>query len=101
MHRVRAVIQSRTTDAVSVGRRKKPFAFIEFLDYKDAQDAKEDWDRREFFGRVIEVVFAQQKRPSLANPSLKLTHACAHARPDTPTRPLCVKSAVFKCANGP
>ena len=44
------------------GRRKKPFAFIEFLNYKDAQDAKEDWDRREFQGRVIEVVFAQQKR---------------------------------------
>ncbi len=63
---------------MSVGRRKKPFAFIEFLDYKDAQDAKEDWDRREFFGRVIEVVFAQQKRPSLANPFLKRTHACTH-----------------------
>jgi hypothetical protein len=70
--------QARTTHAVSVGRRKKPFAFIEFLDYKDAQDAKEDWDRREFFGRVIEVVFAQQKRPSLANPFLKRTHACTH-----------------------
>lgn len=43
-------------------RRPKPFAFVEFLDYRDAQDAKDEWDRREFHGRVIEVVFAQQKR---------------------------------------
>lgn len=39
------------------GRRKKPFAFIEFLNYKDAQDAKEDWDRREFQGRVYIYIY--------------------------------------------
>jgi len=36
------------------------------MDYEEARDAKEDMDRREFQGRVIDVVFAQQKRkPSL------------------------------------
>ena len=32
------------------------------MDYEEARDAKEDMDRREFQGRVIDVVFAQQKR---------------------------------------
>ena len=45
-------------------RRSKPFAFIEFTDIDEAHDAKDQMDRREFQGRVIEVVFAQQKRKS-------------------------------------
>lgn len=45
-------------------RQPKPFAFIEFDHYDDARDAKEDMDRRDFQGRVIDVVFAQQKRKS-------------------------------------
>jgi hypothetical protein len=45
-------------------RRAKPFAFVEFTDIDEAHDAKDGMDRREFQGRVIEVVFAQQKRKS-------------------------------------
>ena len=45
-------------------RQPKPFAFVEFDNYDDARDAKDDMDRREFQGRVIDVVFAQQKRKS-------------------------------------
>ena len=41
-------------------RIPKPFAFIEFVEYKDAQEAKERMDRTEFRGRTIDVVFAQQ-----------------------------------------
>jgi uncharacterized UPF0146 family protein len=36
-------------------RRSKPFAFIEFTDIDEAHDAKDQMDRREFQGRVIEV----------------------------------------------
>ncbi|EKX46025.1 hypothetical protein GUITHDRAFT_70912, partial [Guillardia theta CCMP2712] len=42
-------------------KRPKPFAFVEFINYEEARDAKEDMDRREFQGRVIDVVFAQQR----------------------------------------
>ena len=45
-------------------RRPKPFAFVEFTNIDHAHDAKDDMDRREFQGRIIEVVFAQQKRKS-------------------------------------
>ena len=55
-----------------VHRKKKPFAFVEFLDKRDAEDAKYDWDRRDFHGRTIEVVFAQQKRKFRARLSLPL-----------------------------
>ena len=34
-------------------RRPKPFAFIEFLDYNEAKDAKENLDRRDFQGRQV------------------------------------------------
>lgn len=31
-------------------------------DYNDARDAKDDMDRRDFMGRQVDVVFAQQRR---------------------------------------
>ncbi|KAJ1493196.1 hypothetical protein T484DRAFT_1610601 [Baffinella frigidus] len=43
-------------------RRPKTFAFMEFVDYEDACKAKEKLDRSDFQGRMIDVVFAQQKR---------------------------------------
>ena len=43
-------------------RKPKPFAFIEFLHYEEARDAKEGLDRRDFHGRQIDVVFAQERR---------------------------------------
>ena len=43
-------------------RKPKPFAFIEFINYEDARDAKENMDRRDFNGRQIDVVFAQERR---------------------------------------
>mmetsp|Transcript_8488 Transcript_8488/g.16911 ORF Transcript_8488/g.16911 Transcript_8488/m.16911 type:complete len:225 (+) Transcript_8488:125-799(+) len=43
-------------------KRPKPFAFIEFINFNEARDAKESLDRREFQGRQIDVVFAQQRR---------------------------------------
>ena len=48
------------TALVLFGRIPKPFAFIEFVEYKDAQEAKERMDRTEFRGHTIDVVFAQQ-----------------------------------------
>ena len=45
-------------------RKPKPFAFIEFINYDDAKDAKKDMDRRDFQGRQIDVVFAQERRKS-------------------------------------
>ncbi len=51
---------------LTLHRRPKPFAFIEFIDYNEARDAKEAMDRREFQGRQIDVVFAQQRRESSA-----------------------------------
>jgi FUS-interacting serine-arginine-rich protein 1 len=45
-------------------RKPKPFAFIEFINYDDAKDAKNDMDRRDFHGRQIDVVFAQERRKS-------------------------------------
>ncbi len=45
-------------------RKPKPFAFIEFINYDDAKDAKKEMDRRDFQGRQIDVVFAQERRKS-------------------------------------
>jgi hypothetical protein len=47
---------------LSLCRKPKPFAFIEFINYEDARDAKEEMDRRDFHGRQIDVVFAQERR---------------------------------------
>jgi hypothetical protein len=63
------------------GRRKKPFAFIEFLNYKDAQDAKEDWDRREFQGRVYIYIYV---RPSMG--LLLLVYRLKYFSPPTDVR---------------
>ena len=51
-------------DLIVLSRKPKPFAFIEFINYEDARDAKEDMDRRDFHGRQIDVVFAQERRKS-------------------------------------
>ena len=45
------------------GREAKGFAFIEFLDSRDARDAKEDLDRSMLDGRELQVVFAQVTMP--------------------------------------
>merc|ERR1740130_1447678 len=38
------------------------FGFVEFIDERDALDAKEEMDRRQFDGREITVIFAQDRR---------------------------------------
>mmetsp|Transcript_17889 Transcript_17889/g.21888 ORF Transcript_17889/g.21888 Transcript_17889/m.21888 type:complete len:134 (-) Transcript_17889:1035-1436(-) len=43
-------------------REPKGFAFVEFLDRYDAEDAMREMDRREFRGRELTVVAAKQRR---------------------------------------
>lgn len=45
-----------------VTSKSRGFAFIEFRDYRDAQEACDALDRYEIDGREIGVVFAQEKR---------------------------------------
>ena len=57
-------LQHAATHCTHKHRRPKPFAFVEFINIDEAHDAMDAMDRREFQGRVIDVVFAQQKRKS-------------------------------------
>ena len=45
-----------------VSRRPRGFAFVEFRDEKDAQDALRELDGRELNGRQLGIMVAQQRR---------------------------------------